>query len=138
MLKKKNVLSSFPENVLFCPSKRKPLGLNSTPTQSQMTALLPSPAHHVCMDEMGHYIIAEKASTNWQTTAFAGLLSDLILTMTKPHNHFGPRGSQWQGGVPKDEGRWEETGVEASDNHPPTHTDIARHMNMDGHYINVI
>lgn len=75
------------EIVLFCPSKRKPLGLKSTPTQSQMTALLPSLLHHVCMDEMGHYIIAEKASTNWQTTAFAGLLSDLILTMTKLHNY---------------------------------------------------
>ena len=69
-----------------------------------MTALLPSPVYHVCMDEMGHYIIAEKASTNWQTTAFAGLLSDLILTKTKPHNYFGPRGSQWQGGLPKDRG----------------------------------
>lgn len=121
---------------LFCPSKRKPLGLKSTPTQSQMTALLPSLLHHVCMDEMGHYIIAEKASTNWQTTAFAGLLSDLILTMTKLHNYSGPRGSQWQGGVLKDGGGG--TGVEASDNHPPTHTDITRHMNMDAHYINAI
>lgn len=80
------------------------LGLKSTPTEFQMTALLPSLVHHVCMDEMGHYIIAEKTSPNWQTTAFAGLLSDLILTMTKLHNYFGRRGSQWQRGVPKDGG----------------------------------
>lgn len=116
--------------VLFCPSKPKPLGLKSTPTQSQMTGLLPSPVHHVCMDKMGHYIIAEKASTNWQTTAFAGLLSDLIPTMTKLHNYFGPRGSQWQRGVSKDGG--------GRDNHPDNQTDIARHMNMCAHYINAI
>lgn len=83
----------------------KLLGLKSTPTHSRITAqLLFSPLHHVCMDEMGHYITVEKASTNQQTTAFALLLSDVILTMTKPHNYFGPKGSQWQGGVPKDEG----------------------------------
>lgn len=113
---------------LFCPSQRKPLGLKSTPTQSPMTALLPSPRrlHHLCMDEMGHCIIAEKASANWQMTAFAGLLSGLILTMTTPRNYFRSRGSQRQGGVPKD-GGWGVggggPGVKASDNHPPTHTD---------------
>lgn len=111
-----------------------------------MTGLLPSPVHHVCMDKMGHYIIAEKASTNWQTTAFAGQLSDLIPTMAKLHNYFGPRGReaergrevgplcQWQRGVSKDGGGRDNH----PDNHPPTHTDIARHMNLCAHYINAI
>lgn len=108
------------------------LGLKSPPTHSQITALLLSPVLHTCMDEMGHYITAEKASANWQMTAFAVLLSALILTMTKQHNYLGPRGSQWQGGVPRPEGG---IGGEAPDNHPPTQTDKARHMNMEVHYI---
>lgn len=58
--------------ILICPSKHKhkPLTLKSTPTLSGITAQpLPSPVHHVCMDETGHYVTVEKGSTAQQMSA---------------------------------------------------------------------
>lgn len=87
------------------------------------------------MDETGHYITAERASTNRQTAAAAVLLSDLIPTMSHTIT-LAPEEAGGREVFPKMRGGGIE--VEAPDNQPPTQTDKGGHMNMDAHYINTI